>query len=80
MRDLVVMTRTKHLINTDPQRRCYYGVHKSSALVWGAWEVLEYTNEQNSDARLKFWKELNDYAVSERGEEARSEFKLERAS
>jgi hypothetical protein len=28
------------------------------------------------DKRLKFWRELNDYAVSQRGEDSRKEFKL----
>lgn len=72
-----IMRRKKHLINTDPQRRCYNGCHFSSELVWGPWEVLEY-GVRDLVKRLTFWSELNDYAISERGEGARSEFKGER--
>lgn len=71
----VISVRTKRLINTDPQRRCYNGCHFSSEIVWGPWEVLEY-DPRDPDKRLKFWRELNDYAISERGESARSEYKL----
>ena len=73
----VIMTRSRHLINTDPQRRCYYGCHFSSELVWSSWEVLQFTTADKAEDRLKFWRELNDYAVSQRGEGARSEFKAE---
>ena len=77
---LVIQMRSRELINTDPQRRCYNGAHFSSKLVWTEWEDLEYmkylkpgTDPQD---RLRFWRELNDYAVSQRGESARREFRL----
>lgn len=56
-------------VNTDPQRRCYYGCHAKSELQWTAWEQIDsgLTAEKAED-RLKFWRELNDYAVSQRGE------------
>lgn len=69
-----IMVRKKLLINTDPQRRCYDGCHYTSELVWSPWEVLE-VNVKNPTERLKFWNELNDDAVSERGNSAKSEFK-----
>lgn len=75
--DRVIMTRKLREVNTDPQRRCYYGVHAKSEWQWSAWEVLEYTTRENEEARLKFWRELNDYAVSARGKSAKSEFKVE---
>jgi len=34
-------------------------------------------DEELIPQKLKFWTELNDYAVSERGESARREFKVE---
>ena len=34
---------------------------------WGAWEVLERVPEERAENRLKFWRELNAYAVSQRG-------------
>jgi hypothetical protein len=27
------------IINTDPQRRCYYGAHASSRTDWSPWEL-----------------------------------------
>jgi len=72
-----IETRQRSLINTDPQRRCYNGCHYSSELVWTPWVVLEYNvPPEREDQRLVFWRELNDYAVSERGESARREHRV----
>lgn len=69
--------RDQRWVNTDPQRRCYNGVNAREELRWADWEVLEYDiTEDRIEQRLKFWCELNDYAVSERGEGARSEFRV----
>lgn len=70
------MCRSRRLINTDPQRRCYNGAHFSSELVWTNWEEFCYTTMERAEARLAYWRDLNDFAVSQRGEEARSEYKL----
>ena len=73
-----LLTRHRQLVNTDPQRRCYDGCHFSSELVWTEWEILEHGIEENAlDRRLKFWRELNDYAVSQRGKSAKREFRAE---
>ena len=73
-----ILKRNIYLINTDPQRRCYNGCHFSSELVWGEWECLQSNVDKASvEDKLKFWRELNDYAISQRGEEARAEFKAE---
>lgn len=65
-------------INTDPQRRCYDGCHFSSEIVWTAWGALCDVTPENAERRLKFFTELNDYAVSQRGEVGtRCEFKIE---
>lgn len=81
MTNIVIMHRKRILVNTDPQRRCYNGCHFSSELQWTAWSVLESMRYlkpgADPQARLTFWRELNDYAVSQRGEGARTEFKLE---
>lgn len=69
--------RVRRLVNTDPQRRCYNGCHYSSELQWTDWNTLE--NQVSEDAvtdRVKFWRELNDYAISERGEGARRELRI----
>lgn len=71
-----ILSRSRILINTDPQRRCYNGCHFSSELIWSEWAVLELGVSDKIDERLKFWRELNDYAVSQRGESARKEFKV----
>lgn len=73
-----LFTRLRILVNTDPQRRCYNGVHASSEWQWTDWSELEpCVAPEKEAARLKFWQELNDYAVSQRGPSARREFKLE---
>lgn len=76
MKTFTIMKRNRMLINTDPQRRCYDGCHFSSELVWGDWELLQSNiPEDKIESRLKFWRELNDYAVSQRGAEAKTEYK-----
>lgn len=63
-----ILYRRKVEINTDPQRRCYYGVHASSKIVWTDWDWIELEVPQDKiEARLTFWRELNAYAVSQRG-------------
>ena len=70
-----IRTRSSHLVNTDPQRRCYNGAHAKSELQWPAWWDLAYgVKEDDLERSLTFWRELNDYAISQRGEGARSEF------
>jgi hypothetical protein len=64
---LMIQCRTLIEVNTDPQRRCYNGVHAKSELVWTAWADLDDASPDRVEARLTFWRELNDYAVSQRG-------------
>lgn len=71
-----IMQRTMREVNTDPQRRCYHGAHAKSELQWSAWDTLEIRiPDDRVETRLKFWRELNDYAVSKRGQSAKSEFR-----
>ena len=73
---LNIERRNRVLVNTDPHSRCYNGCHAKSELVWTKWEVLEFNvPDKKVEDRLKFWRELNDYAVQHRGEGARCEFK-----
>lgn len=68
--------RHQRMVNTDPQRRCYDGCNFSEELQWGAWDTIDFNlAEDRVEARLKFWRDLNDYAISARGEGARSEFR-----
>jgi len=71
-----IETRRRTVVNTDPQRRCYNGCHFSSELRWTEWETLQLdVPEDRIEERLAWWRELNDYAISARGESARSEFR-----
>lgn len=71
------MTSQKQLINTDPQRRCYNGCHYSSELIDTPYVELESKEtKEEAEHRLKFWVDLNDYAVSQRGESAKRKFKI----
>ncbi len=64
-------------INTDPQRRCYYGVHAKSEWVWTNWDWLEWdVPSDRVEFRLEFWRDLNAYAVKERGKSALKEFRI----
>lgn len=73
----VIRHRQKVLVNTDPLRRCYDGHHCKSEIIWTNWAELEAVDSTRADQRLAFWRELNDYAVSQRGESARKEFSLQ---
>ena len=69
--------RSQTLVNIDPQRRCYNGCHAKSELRWGPWEVIDWDiAPERIEERLKFWNDLSDYAVSQRGEGARSEYRV----
>jgi hypothetical protein len=69
--------RSKTLVCFDGLRRCYNGAFEGWEYQDGPWEMLEYdVPADRKEARLEFWKDLNDYAVSQRGEGARREFKF----
>jgi hypothetical protein len=71
----VLMCRGKYLHLNDP--RCYDGAFFDAEMRWGAWETLDrLPTAEKAEAKLKFWRELNDYAVSQRGKSARREFKV----
>lgn len=66
-------------VSTDYQKRCYDGCHFSSEHHWTSWGVLEVnTPVEKIELRLKFWRDLNDYAVRERGENAKCEYEAVR--
>ncbi len=68
--------RRRILINTDPQKRCYNGCYFSTELIWSNWEAFESNVDKNKvNEKLKFWRELNDYAVGSRGESAKVEYR-----
>lgn len=77
---MILRTRRWQEYNNDPQRRCYNGAHFSTAFRWTEWETLDSfpddTPQTEIDRKLKFWRDLNDYAISQRGEGARSEYEV----
>ena len=72
---VAILVRKRTIILTDPQRRVYDGHMYRSEEGWTAWGTLEVWPESVIERRLKFWRELNEYAVKERGKWARWEFK-----
>lgn len=61
--------RMKVEVNTDPQRRCYNGVHAKSGIGWTQWTILDSgVDADQVEFWLNFWRNLNAYAVSQRGE------------
>lgn len=73
---MIIEQRLRMLVNTDPLRRCYDGHHFSSEVVWTVWSELESgVPEDRIEDRLKFWRDLNTYAVGERGKFAAREFR-----
>ena len=70
-------------MNTDPQGRCYDGHHYKSELVWSNWEdgesfisCTEEAAKEEAEKRMTWWQDLNNYAVKERGEGARREYRV----
>jgi hypothetical protein len=71
-----LLCREKHLQLNDP--RCYNGAFYDAEYVWGPWGTLAHdVPEAKQEDTLYFWKSLNDYAVAQRGESARREFKYD---
>lgn len=71
----LLMCRGKYLHLNDP--RCYNGAFFDAEMRWSGWEVLDrLPDAEAAERKLKFWSELNAYAVSQRGEDARRQFKV----
>lgn len=71
-----ILQRKKFDLITDLQKRVYDGVPFSSEVRWTEWGILE-EGIVDGARRLKFWEDLNEYAVSQRGNSALIEYKLE---
>lgn len=73
----VLMCRSQVFVWDDPLHRCYNGAFGAHHFEFGRWETLDRLPDAETAARkLKFWTELNDYAVSQRGKSAKREFKI----
>lgn len=75
-----IQYRRKVLINTDPLRRCYDGHHFSSKVVWSQWGDIHEVEEKKVKWWLGYWRDLNDYAVKERGKEAYCQYRAVKES
>lgn len=53
-----IYSREKFEHNTDPQRRCYYGVHASSEWRWSDWNKLYSVPEDEVEASLASWRQI----------------------
>lgn len=73
----VLYTRHRVMVLDDPLRRCYNGAYGAHHYEWSAWEVLDTFPADRTEHNLAFWQDLNAFAVSQRGESARKEFKVE---
>ena len=72
---MIIQTRQRVEVNTDPQRRCYNGCHYKSEFIWTPWEHLADVTPEKVDYALAWWRDLNAYAVQEQGQSARREFR-----
>jgi hypothetical protein len=72
----IEISRQKTVL-TDPQRRVYNGCMYSSAQIFIEFEILESNiSKEKSTERLEFWVDLNNYAVSQRGEGSRNKYRI----
>jgi len=62
---------------TDSQRRVYNGCAYKSKQSFKPFEVLESgIAPEKVEERLAFWIDLNNYAVSQRGENSRNKYRI----
>jgi len=54
-----LVTRKRVIVNTDPQRRCYYGCNFSEAEVWTQWQDLYYTTKEDGKESMALYKSIN---------------------
>jgi hypothetical protein len=61
--------RSKKLVNTDPQRRCYNGVNFSEEWVWSEWEhVMDCSSKEVAEDIASGFQAINptrEYRVNE---------------
>lgn len=76
MTTFAIERRALRTSNNDPQRRCYNGCNASETTEWGQWSCLEpVIAAKDVENRLSFWRDLNNFAVSQRGNGAKKEFR-----
>ena len=72
----IEISRQRTII-TDSQSRVYNGCAFSTKQVFTPFETLESgIPEDKAEERLAFWVDLNNYAVSQRGESSRDKYRI----
>jgi hypothetical protein len=71
----LILQRRKYLVNNDSLKRCYDGCYFDASYEWTQWLEFIHITEEDLESKLKFWRELNDYAVSQRGSSAKCEYR-----
>lgn len=67
----------KRVRDLSRDNRCYNGAYASNEWLWTNWDWLEWDVAPDKvEQRLAFWRDLNDYAVSQRGSSAKQEFRI----
>lgn len=74
----ILQVKEQFFVNRDPQKRCYNGAYFDAGYEWGQWQdfCTESAVTCTLEHWMKYWRELNDYAVSQRGEGARKQFRI----
>ena len=55
-----LLVRKQIEVNTDPQRRCYNGVHAKSEMVWTDWaEVYHPLNQEEGEDSIRVFQAIN---------------------
>lgn len=77
MSGFIILIRKKREVNTDPQRRCYYGVHAKSEMQWTGWSPLGYPKTQEEgEERIRTWVEWDEYISKLNSTKNLTEYKL----
>ena len=73
-----IKMRKRIFVNDDPLGRCYSGCFAKGHYEWGPIEPLESNIPADKiEAKLGFWRNLNEIGVAGRGESARCQFIVE---
>jgi hypothetical protein len=71
-----LLKRVRVFVWDDPQHRCYNGAFGAHHFEWSSWSHWDFGSLSKLERRRQFWQDLNDYAVSQRGSEAKQEFRV----
>jgi len=58
MTQFAIEQRTRVLVNTDPEGRCYNGCNFSEEHRWSGWQRIHTTTNDNALGDLEFWRDF----------------------